>query len=88
MASGTAARMASIASRAHGVRSVTSRTTSPPAASARASGTACSSFATVSTGGTKTQAGGFTKKSSLGYFERLSAHFLSRYPARNLWNCG
>ena len=50
IASGTAARMARIASSAHAVRSVTSSTRSPPRTSASASGTACSSCWMVSTG--------------------------------------
>ena len=49
-ASGTSAIMALAASTATGVRSVTSRTRTPPATSARASGTASSSRSIVSTG--------------------------------------
>ena len=50
MASGTSAIMALAASTATGVRSVTSSTRTPPATSARASGTASSSRSMVSTG--------------------------------------
>ena len=50
MASGTSAIMALAASTATGVRSVTSSTRTPPATSARASGTASSTRSMVSTG--------------------------------------
>ena len=50
MASGTSAIMALAASTATGVRRVTSSTRTPPATSARASGTASSSRSMVSTG--------------------------------------
>ena len=50
MASGTAAIMALAASAATGVRKVTSSTRTPPATSARASGTASSSRSMVNTG--------------------------------------
>ncbi|CDK62749.1 hypothetical protein [Klebsiella pneumoniae IS10] len=52
IASGTSLAIARIASRAHSVRRVTSSTRTPPATSAFAIGTACSSFFTTITGTT------------------------------------
>src|SRR6266567_2643961 len=59
--SGTCAAIAAMASSATRVRSVTSMTFNPPAASARASGTACSTRSMVSTGTT-----GVPERSGMG----------------------
>src|SRR6266567_1688255 len=59
--SGTCAAIAAMASSATRVRSVTSMTFSPPATSARASGTACSTRSIVSTGTT-----GVPERSGMG----------------------
>src|SRR5216684_3641646 len=59
--SGTCAAIAAMASSATRVRSVTSMTFSPPATSARASGTACSTRSMVSTGTT-----GVPERSGMG----------------------